>query len=92
MMATQVADARCVGLDIIWDQTSVSIASRTKKFAMLPDYEHIAVVFKTPEASELHRRLAGRHGKSIPSYVLGSMIANFEMPTVEEGFTEVWYV
>jgi gluconate kinase len=58
---------------------------------MLPDYEHIAVVFKTPEPEELARRLASRPGKNIPDHVMRSMIDNFEMPDTEEGFTQVWF-
>jgi gluconate kinase len=58
---------------------------------MLPDYEHIAVVFRTPEPEELARRLASRPGKNIPDHVMRSMIDNFEMPTLDEGFTQVWF-
>lgn len=90
LMARDVIEARTAGKDIIWDQTSVSVNSRMRKFNMLPDYEHIAVVFKTPEKEELERRLASREGKTIPSYVMRSMIDSFEMPTEEEGFKEIW--
>jgi predicted kinase len=92
MMADEVNEAREAGKDIIWDQTSVSIASREKKFRMLPDYEHIAVVFRTPEPAELARRLASRPGKHIPKNVIDSMISNWDEPTEDEGFTEIWYV
>ena len=91
LMAKEVVAAREIGRNIIWDQTSTTIASRAKKFRMLPDYEHIAVVFKTPEADELKRRLESRPGKSIPDHVIKSMIDNFEIPTEEEGFKEIWY-
>jgi predicted kinase len=90
LMLEQVVAAREAGKDIIWDQTSVSVKSRKKKFSMLPDYEHIAVVFDTPPASELMRRLASRPGKDIPWEIVSSMINNFEMPSEEEGFKEVW--
>jgi predicted kinase len=92
LMAKEVVVARDMGRDIIWDQTSTTVKSRTKKFAMLPDYYHIAVVFKIPEHKELYRRLLSRPGKDIPDHVIASMIANFEMPTEEEGFKEIWYV
>jgi len=59
---------------------------------MLPDYEHIAVVFRTPEPAELARRLASRPGKHIPKNVIDSMIYNWDEPTEDEGFTEIWYV
>jgi predicted kinase len=90
LMLDAVIEARESGKDIIWDQTSVSVKSRKKKFSMLPDYDHIAVVFDTPPVDELMKRLASRSGKSIPWEVVSSMINNFEMPTEEEGFKEVW--
>jgi predicted kinase len=90
-MAKEVVAAREMNRDIIWDQTSTTLASRTRKFNMLPDYEHIAVVFKTPDKKELDRRLASRPGKEIPDHVIRSMIENFDMPTVDEGFTEIWF-
>ena len=90
LMAEQVVFAREHGHDIIWDQTSTTIASRARKFRMLPNYEHIAVVFKTPEHTELIRRLMSRPGKEIPDHVIASMIASWEEPTEEEGFKEIW--
>lgn len=91
LMANHVTMAREKNMDIIWDQTSTSVASRKKKFNMLPDYEHIAVVFKTPEPEELTRRLASRPGKVIPHFVIQQMISSFEMPSLDEGFTQVWF-
>ena len=91
LMAKQVVFAREHGHTIIWDQTSTTIKSRTRKFRMLPDYEHIAVVFKTPEHKELMCRLLSRPGKEIPDHVIASMIASWEEPTLEEGFKEIWY-
>jgi predicted kinase len=91
LMAKEVVVAREMGRDIIWDQTSTTVKSRARKFNMLPDYEHIAVVFKTPEHKELIRRLWGRPGKEIPDHVIASMISFWEEPTIEEGFKEIWY-
>jgi predicted kinase len=93
-MTGDVVHARTAGQDIIWDQTSTTIASRTRKFNMLPDYEHIAVVFEIPSRIELKRRLDSRYdsGKIIPDVVVEGMLASFEMPTEEEGFKEIWYV
>jgi predicted kinase len=91
LMAEKVVRAREASKDIIWDQTSTSVKSRVRKFTMLPDYEHVAVVFRTPEKEELARRLANRPGKNIPDHVIRSMISHFEMPTEEEGFKEIWY-
>lgn len=91
MMVDDVVKAREAGKDIIWDQTSVSVKSRVKKFNMLRDYHAIAVVFKTPPSSELTKRLASRPGKNIPWGVVSSMINNWEDPTEDEGFKEIWY-
>lgn len=92
LMVQEVVRARALNLDIVWDQTSVSVNSRKRKFNMLQDYDHIAVVFATPEREELARRLANRPGKTIPDHVVASMIKNFQMPTVAEGFKEIRYV
>ena len=94
LMAANVVASREMGNDIIWDQTSTTLASRARKFNMLPGYEHIAVVFRTPEHKELMRRLESRwnDGKIIPEHVIASMIASWEEPTLEEGFTEIWFV
>jgi len=92
LMANQALLCQSNGLDVIWDQTSTSVASRKRKFHMLPNYEHIAVVFRTPESEELRKRLASRPGKNIPDYVLHSMIDGFEMPTLAEGFREIIHV
>lgn len=91
LMCQEVIVARAQGKDIIWDQTSTSIKSRKRKFNMLRDYSHIAVVFKTPEADELARRLASRPGKNIPQQVMDRMITSWDEPTLEEGFEQVWF-
>jgi predicted kinase len=92
LMIQQVAFAQQHGHTVIWDQTSTTAASRRKKFRMLPDYQHIAVVFKTPDPEELSRRLASRPGKIIPEEIVKDMIDRFEMPTLAEGFQEIWHV
>jgi tRNA uridine 5-carbamoylmethylation protein Kti12 len=58
----------------------------------LPEYSAIAVVFATPEPDELARRLASRPGKTIPPEVIERMIENWEEPTLDEGFKEIWRV
>jgi predicted kinase len=92
LMAEQVVFAREHGHDIIWDQTSTTIASRARKFNMLPDYYAIAVVFRTPSRDELDVRLSGRPGKHIPKTVIDDMIKNWDEPELDEGFQEIWHV
>ena len=91
LMMRRVRWAQARGMDVIWDQTSTSANSRARKFRALPDYQHIAVVFRTPAWPELRRRLDGRPGKHIPRKIVKSMIHSFETPTEEEGFREIWY-
>jgi predicted kinase len=92
LMANQVVFAREHGHTVIWDQTSTTVKSRARKFNMLPGYQHIAIVFRTPELDVLKERLANRPGKEVPWEVVQGMIDNWEEPTEEEGFTEIWYV
>ena len=92
LMIEQIVFAREHDHTVIWDQTSTTVKSRVRKFRMLPDYEHIAVVFCTPDLSVLKQRLAGRPGKDIPWEVVQGMIDNWEEPTLEEGFTEIWRI
>ena len=91
LMENQVLICQANNKNVIWDQTNLTAKSRAAKLKMLPDYYKIAVVFKTPDAEEHARRLAGRPGKTIPLVVLRSMAANFELPTEAEGFREIWY-
>lgn len=93
LMANQVLICQANKLDIIWDQTSTSVATRAKKIRMLPEYYKIAVVFRTPPKDELERRLASRPGKTIPQAVVEQMAFDLEMepPTEAEGFSEIWY-
>ena len=92
LMAKEVVAARLVGRDVLWDQTSTTVKSRARKFNMLPDYHHIAVVFPTPAIEVLKERLALRIEQPIPWEVVQGMIDNFEYPTEEEGFKEIWRV
>lgn len=77
------------GFDIIWDQTNINAKSRKKKLKFLNDYEKIAIVFEIPEDKELNRRLTSRAGKFIPYSAMQSMISNFTVPTLEEGFNKI---
>ena len=94
LMVNHALTCQANKLDFIWDQTSTTLASRKRKFnTLLPSqYEHIAVVFKVPEPAELTRRLASRPGKEIPADVMENMIRNFELPSLDEGFKEIWVV
>jgi len=90
-MCKAVTKAREAGRDIIWDQTSTTVPSRARKFRMLPGYKMVAVIFPTPNSDELRRRLSSRPGKEIPDHVLEKMLADWEEPTEQEGFDEIWH-
>ena len=91
-MAKTVVNAVKTNKDIIWDQTSCTKVTRAKKFRMLPGYTVVGVVFRTPDQTELMRRLASRPGKEIPNQVLQSMIDSWEEPVKAEGFDKIIYV
>jgi tRNA uridine 5-carbamoylmethylation protein Kti12 len=91
-MMVNVNMASAMQLDIVWDQTSTTVVSRIRKFNALPDYEHIAVVFRTPAVDVLKERLASRPGKDVPWEVVQGMIDNWEEPALEEGFKEIWHI
>jgi predicted kinase len=90
LMTEQVKSAVAENKDIVWDQTSTTVASRVKKFVMTPGYRKIAVVFPTPDRDELKRRLECRSGKVIPERVITMMIDGWQDPTLDEGFDEIW--
>lgn len=76
-------------LDFVWDQTNLTKKSRARKLGglLIEGYQVVAVVFETPK--NLEERLASRPGKTIPVHVLDSMIKNFEMPSMNEGFSKI---
>ena len=88
-MLLEVKSAHAEKKDIVWDQPSCSPRSRNKKFRLLKGYRFIAVVFPIPKLKVLNKRLKKRPGKTIPPFVMESMISSFEMPTIEEGFHEI---
>ena len=91
-MASDVKRAVEHGYDIVWDQTSLTVDTRSRKLRMLPDsYKCIAVVFAPPGAEEHLRRLSNRPGKHIPQAVIDRMRGQFVMPTLAEGFDRVVY-
>ena len=90
LMAKEVKRARAAGKDIIWDQTNLTVKSRARKFRMLPDYEHIAVVFETPNELEHTKRLQSRPGKTISADVIEHMKSSIEAPSLEEGFSQIF--
>jgi len=92
LMATEAQEAFEDNLDVVWDQTSTTRASRAKKLRMTPrHYTKIAVVFETPTA-DVHAKWLDRPGKEIPTNVIDDMISKFEPPSTAEGFDQILYV
>jgi predicted kinase len=95
--ATQLATERAkeafaADKDVIWDQTNITKKSRKSKLAMVPEhYRKNAVFFATPPEEEWQRRLNSRPGKSIPDYILDSMVEMLEMPDHTEGWNIIEY-
>jgi tRNA uridine 5-carbamoylmethylation protein Kti12 len=90
LMTDTVREAVIDNRDIIWDQTSTTVASRKGKLRMIPNsYEKIAVVIRTPDSCELSFRLSNRPGKIIPEHVIKSMISRWQNPEMSEGFNEI---
>lgn len=90
LMMEEVREAVRNKQSIIWDQTSTTVASRKRKFYYTADYKKVAVIFKIRDPEDHKRRLASRPGKEIPIDVIAQMSEQWEEPTVEEGFNEIW--
>jgi predicted kinase len=88
-MVNDAITARNSQQNIIWDQTSVTKESRSRKLDMIIGYRAVAVVFETAPREELNVRLTSRPGKVIPKYVVDNFISTFEEPALEEGFDEI---
>lgn len=77
-------------MNIIWDQTNLTVKNRKSKLAMIPEeYEKIAVFFKTPDEVEWRRRLENRPGKVIPNNILLGMNSQLEQPCTDEGWDNI---
>jgi predicted kinase len=91
LMTKKVIRARNEGKDIIWDQTSTTVASRRRKIKMLPGYKIVAVVMKPLPKLALIERIQLREGKEIPISVVDDMIEFYEQPSKVEGIDEIWF-
>jgi predicted kinase len=81
------------------DRTNLTVKSRRKFIEKLKPhgYEFEAVVFPMPGTEKLsqeewNRRLDSRPGKTIPGYILSSMIEHYEPPTEAEGFDKIIFL
>lgn len=83
------------GMNIIFDQTNLTVKGRNKHLSKLPnDYQKAAVVFSLTD-KELKSRQDYRKsmtGKSIPDNVVDEMAGRYQAPTKSEGFSEILYI
>ena len=76
-------------MNVIWDQTNLTVKSRRKKLKRIPkDYEKVAVYRKIPLETAMLRNQE-RPGKIIPPNTLRDMHKVFQPPTLDEGFDKV---
>jgi adenylate kinase family enzyme len=74
-------------LNIIHDQTNLSVKSRTKKLSGIPAcYTKVCLFLVSPGPNQLAQRLAERPGKVIGHNVVESQRLTWVSPTSEEGF------
>lgn len=70
------------GRSIIHDQTNLTVKSRARKFASVPDaYLRIGILCDSPHRAS---RLAARSGKTIPSEIDAKMVADFQPISADE--------
>lgn len=78
---------------VLWDQTNLSKKSRAGKLAKVPSYfRKIAIYFPLPNEEELNNRKQKRieEGKIIPDAVFENMKSQLEIPSINEGFDEIY--
>jgi len=82
-------------ISIIHDQTNMSKKSRASKLYCIPDnYQKFCLNFKLNEKT-LQERLDNRGkltGKTIPDFVVKSMLSNYEEPSKLEGFDFIFEI
>ena len=76
---------------VVWDQTNMTCAKRSWILKQFPDnYIKNCLCIAPPrndnEWSILELRLLSRVGKTIPNYVVDSMLDSYEEPNIAEGF------
>jgi predicted kinase len=92
-----LAEAIKNGLDIIWDQTNLTIKKRRRIIDRMrrAGYSVDCECFERPESvkdiTEWNRRLHSRPGKTIPDHILANMARTFVAPIASEGFGRINY-
>lgn len=93
-MKRRAKAAAADGRNIIWDQTNMTVKSRTSKMKDFAGYNFSAVVFSLTD-EELNRRLKKREsetGKVIPGFIIKNMANSYVAPSKSEGFENIQYI
>ncbi len=83
-------------MDIVWDQTNTGtkkrdkIVRRMRNAGYTVNCECIRPPLNEDEMYDWLDRLRNRPGKTIPDTVMSSMMENYTIPSVEEGFDAVY--
>lgn len=90
----ELAEALELGVDVIWDQTNMTIKKRRQILQKFDDTyrkECICILppFTEDDVAEWKTRLGNRPGKVIPEFVLTNMAKSFQLPTSNEGFNSI---
>lgn len=76
--------------NIVWDQTNLTVSTRLKKLAFIPDkYYKRAVYFPIPSMSILKARQLLRKNKVISWELVNEQVMRYTIPTLEEGFDNI---
>lgn len=76
-------------VNVIWDQTNLTVKKRKSILDKFEKYVKVAVYFEIENSWEWMQRLykrAGEEGKYIPYNILASMHKTYEAPSYAEGF------
>lgn len=82
IMYGQFKQALANNQDIWLDRTNLTIASRKKNLALIPDHYRVeAHVLEAPPAPELMERIKKREEKQVPLYVINRMMRQYQQPS-----------
>ena len=74
---------------IIHDQTNLTQKSRAKKLKKIPGHYKKICAYSVINLEEAQKRNKTRPGKVISTRVIMSMLEDFSIPTLDEGFDEI---
>ena len=78
------------GLDFYWDQTNLTVKTRTNKLKNIPDIYVKTVIWLDPPwgvvADRVAKRIMDVNGRVIPLSVVEGMAEALQPPTLEEGW------